>query len=53
MLKRCQSYLDDDKYIIFLTDEDIIKLCEYAILNLDAEINDFIDSKFKSLIFRS
>ncbi len=53
ILERCQSYLDDDKYIIFLSDDDIIELVELSRLGLDAEINDYIDNKFKSLIFRS
>lgn len=52
-LERCQSYLDDDKFVIILSDKNIIELVGYARLGLFAEINDFIDNKFSSIIFRS
>lgn len=51
--KRCQSYLDDNKYILFLTDKDIIKLVRLSMQNLYKQIDDYIDNKFKSLVFRS
>ncbi len=50
--KRSQSYLDDNKYILFLTDKDIIELGRLSLQNLAYQIDDFIDNKFKSLVFR-
>lgn len=51
--KRSQSYLDDDKYILFLTDKDIIKMGRLTLQNLTYQVDNFIDNKFKSLIFRN
>lgn len=53
MLQRCQYHLDSNKYIIFLTDTNLQKLVKWKILGLGAEIHDFIDNKFKALVFRS
>jgi len=47
---RCRT-LSSDRYIIFLTDEDLFELIEYSRDNNLNEINDFMDDKLKRLIF--
>ncbi len=51
--ERSETYLDDNKYIIFLENLDLLSLLKFKHLGLDAELNDFIDDKFRSLLFRS
>lgn len=52
-LERSQSYLDNDNYIICLSDDDLIQLLKLSREGLDEEINDTMDNIFKSLIFKS
>jgi hypothetical protein len=50
--KRCQTYLPD-RYILFLTDEDIIELLEYSREDNNDEISDMMDKKLRKLLFKS
>ncbi len=51
VIKQCRDRLRDNKYIIVLDDEDLIKLAKYKLNDEDDErINDFIDDKIKEII---
>ncbi|MBU7017389.1 MAG: hypothetical protein HXS44_07755 [Theionarchaea archaeon] len=51
--KRCESYLSDRKYIIFLTDDNLFELLELSMdENAASEIDDFMDEKLRKLVFR-
>jgi len=50
VVDRCKTYLTD-RYILYLTDEDIFELMEYSRNNNQEEISDFMDRKLRTLIF--
>lgn len=52
-LERCQGYLDDDHYVIFLSNNDLIELLNFSYTGLNNEINDFMHDKLRSLVFRT
>ncbi|MFD4520795.1 MULTISPECIES: hypothetical protein [Paenibacillus] len=50
LIQRLKDALRDDKYIIYIVDQDIIKLLELKKSGLDREINDYMNSKFEEII---
>ncbi|MEA2037737.1 MAG: hypothetical protein U9O94_09585 [Nanoarchaeota archaeon] len=51
--RRCESYLDDSKYIIVLTDEDLLYLLDLYQDDDIKGINEFMHKKIRPLIFKS
>lgn len=51
--KLCQSFIRDHKYIIVLTDKELIDLLELSSDNNTEEIDDFMDAKLRSIKFGS
>lgn len=53
MMKKCEGYLDDEKYVVTLTDNDLTELLDLRDEGNIDEINDFMDEKIKPFIFRT
>lgn len=53
MMKKCEGYVDDDKFVVVLTDDELIDLLELRDEDDMDGINDFMHGKIKPLIFRS
>jgi hypothetical protein len=50
--ERCEGFLDDSKYLIFLTDNDLFRLLEFFQDGDNTGINNLMDSKLRPLVFR-
>jgi hypothetical protein len=50
VINRCRSYLPD-RYIIALSEDDLVELLEFSRESMFEEIDEFIDTKLKQVIF--
>ena len=50
VIERCKTYLPN-RYIVTLSENDLVELLEFSRESMFEEIDDFIDTKLKELIF--